>query len=185
MRVVASCALAVFQDEEPAWADLPAPRKLLEGEAAAPRPGFGAGEDPSPAGIAGWTFVVLALLVGCFVAARRFLGRSPLLAGGGLIQVVSRRALGPRQELYLVEVGPRAFLIGTTRERIVALGEFERGAEPRAAAEGADASADEFRARLRGRLAPEARPAGEAAGSYAQITQELENIRKTVDRWRA
>ena len=46
---------------------------------------------------------------------------TPKIRQRGLIEVVSRTALSPRQSLYLVRIGPRLVLIGCTHESIRAL----------------------------------------------------------------
>ncbi|HXG62960.1 MAG TPA: flagellar biosynthetic protein FliO [Planctomycetota bacterium] len=142
--------------------------------------------DPAPsAGLGGFlvgSFAVLGLLGGAFLLLRRF-ARGTRLLGGGAIEVLARRALGPRQEVFLVDVGPRVFLIGATRDRLAPLGTF------------APEEAAELRARLGAAPAEPAPrpaspvpapPAGEDDGDpYDSLVEELAEIRKTVHAWKA
>jgi flagellar biogenesis protein FliO len=49
------------------------------------------------------------------------LGRRLRAAQPGLIQILARTSLGPRQGLYLVRVGPQLVLLGTTHDSLRAL----------------------------------------------------------------
>jgi hypothetical protein len=165
---------------EPAPAVIPPPPAPAAGPflpPSGPAPGAGLGSF-----LVG-SFAVLGLLGGGFLLLRR-LGRGTRLLGGGAIEVLARRALGPRQELFLVDIGPRVFLIGATRDRLSPLGAF------------APEEAAELRARLGAAPAPPApsrAPAPEAAGPaedgeadpYDSLVEELAEIRKTVHAWKA
>jgi flagellar biogenesis protein FliO len=181
------------QDQEPSWTELrpapasdPAPRTIVAEPAArrlASEPG-----DPSVAGIAGWTVAVVALVAVAALAVRKLLGRAGLLPGGGVIDVVARRAIAPRQDLLLVAVGARLFLIGASREHLVTLGEFSRPDEV-AQLRGTGAE-QEFRSALRESIREAERakpPAGvaEPAAPYGGLVDELARIRRTVEGWRA
>lgn len=158
----------------------PAPRRLV-GEAAEPPRRLGEREIPEPR--LGALFVATLVVAGLAGAAwwigRRLLRGSKLFAAQGAIQIVGRRALAPRQELVLVDVGGRLFLLGATRERVSTLGEFSR--------------ADDVAA-VRARFAPSPReertapaPAGTpepASDPYAGIAEELASIRTAVQSWK-
>jgi hypothetical protein len=131
------------------------------------------------------SFAVFGLLGGAFLLLRRF-ARGTRLLGGGAIEVLARRALGPRQEVFLVDVGPRVFLIGATRDRLSPLGAFapEEAAELRARLGAAPA---EPAARPAPARAPDAGPppAGDDGDPYDTLVEELAEIRKTVHAWKA
>lgn len=128
-------------------------------------------------GFLAWTGVVMLLLGGALWLLRRFGRGSRLLDGGGLIRVLARRPLGPKQEIFLVEVGAKAFLIGSTRDQLRTLGEFAQPDEVAALRAGREDSVrPSFRESLRERETP-------VAG--ASIADELAEIRKTVHAWKA
>jgi flagellar biogenesis protein FliO len=165
------------QDEEPSWAAVP---RLIAAQAEPARK-LGSSSAPAPAAgaIVGWTLVVLALAAGLALAARRLLRRSGLLGGDGPIRVLARKLLAPRQELLVVEVGRRVFLIGSTRERLSTLGELSR-------ADVGDGPAEtEFRATLRESIREAEAPKAAPAEPMSQIAGEIAEIRKTVEGWRA
>lgn len=81
-------------------------------------------EEPSAGGFVFWTVVVAAAAAGGLALLRRSLRGSSFGGAGSAIGVLARRAVGPRQELILVEVGPRVLLIGSTREGLSTLAEF-------------------------------------------------------------
>lgn len=153
-------------------------------------------EDPREAGpgIAGFivgSFAVLGLLGGAFLLLKRFGRNSRLLAGAGAIKVLARKPLNQKQEIFLVEVGAKVFMIGSTRDHLSTLGEF---ASPDEVAvlrsnlpERKDDARREFHQSLRDGLRSE-----ESAGAepkeervFASIADELAEIRKTVRAWRA
>jgi len=191
--VAASVRLGVSsraQDDEPSWADIrpaPEPRPIVADTGSRKIDAGGGANEPSAAGVVGWTLVVLALVAGAAVLARRILRRTALLAGGDAIRVVARRALAPRQDLFLVDVGPRVLLIGSTRDRLVTLGEFARPdevAQLRARLAPDGPAEQEFRAAVRETLREGDRPRPPAS-PFAAVAEELSEIRKTVDGWRA
>lgn len=144
---------------------------------------------PSPAGFALWTGVVLALMAGAFALLRRWTRGTRFAAAGGAIDVLARKSVGPKQDLYLVGVGPKVFLLGATRERLSTLGEFSHADEVallRADLPGRreDSARSTFRDSLReGLREGEAAPPAEVA--YASIADEIAEIRKTVKAWKA
>lgn len=156
-------------------------------------PPSGAAAEPFPAPAAGpglgsflvASFAVVGLLGGAFLLLRRMV-RGTRLLGGGAIEVLARRALGPRQEVFLVDVGPRVFLIGATRDRLSALGTFapEEASELRSRLGAAPRTAP---ARPAPRPAEAGAPAGtsEEADPYDTLVEELAEIRKTVLAWKA
>src|SRR5579862_13010 len=71
---------------------------------------------PSVAGFVAGSVVVVALLGGALFLLRRY-GRSARFLGtGGPVRVLARAPLGPRQDVFLVEIGPRVFVIGSDRK---------------------------------------------------------------------
>lgn len=144
---------------------------------------------PNLVGFLVWTTVVVGLLLGTFMLLRRFGRNSRFLAGGGVIQVLARRSVGVRQELILVEVGPRLLVVGSSREGMRTLGEFnnpDEVAQVRAALPGrkGDSAPEAFRESLREGLREAEKPA--AGGELVEsITGELDDLRKTVKGWRA
>lgn len=143
---------------------------------------------PSIGGFVVWTGVVMALMVGAFLLVRRFTRRSRFFSGAEAINVLARRSLGQRQEIFLVEVGTKVFMIGSTRERLNTLGEFSQPDEvavlrshlPRRKE---DSTPLVFRDSLREGIRREEAP-GEGK-VYESIVGELAEIRRTVRAWRA
>ena len=87
--------------------------------------------EPSAAGVAGWTLAVLGLVAAAALVARKVLRGSPLVApAGGAIELLGRRPLGGRQDLYLVAIGKRVLLVGSTKDGLTTLGEFPRDEQP-------------------------------------------------------
>ena len=153
-------------------------RKLLD----RPEPGPGLG------GFLLWSGVVMALLAGTFVLLRRFARGSRFLAGGGAIDVLARKPLGQKQEVFLVSVGTKVFLVGSTRDRLATLGEFsgpDEVASLRASLAGAraESAGAAFRASLREGLSG-TEEAGEGREAYASIADEIAGIRRVVRAWR-
>jgi flagellar biogenesis protein FliO len=78
-------------------------------------------------GIAATAFVLgLILLLGYI--ARRFGGKSPLLAGVGLGSVIGRVYLAKGAALYYVRTGGRVLVVGVTNNTISLVGEFDAAA---------------------------------------------------------
>lgn len=160
-------------------------RKLSDG----PEPGPGIG------GFVLWSGVVMALMAGAFALLRRLARGSRFLAGGGAINVLARKPLGQKQEVFLVEVGPKVFLVGSTRDRLSTLGEFS-GPDDVASlrANLAGGKAGGFRASLRASLGEEegegkeggapAEPPPSESAAYASIAEEIAGIRSMVRAWR-
>jgi flagellar biogenesis protein FliO len=174
-------AARILPPEEPARAPS---RKLQEG----PEPGPGIG------GFVLWSGVVMGLMAGTFVLMRRLARGSRFLAGGGAINVLARKPLGQKQEVFLVEVGPKVFLVGSTRDRLSTLGEFagpDDVASLRASLAGG--KGEGFRASLRAGLREEeegtegrapAEPVASESAAYASIAEEIAGIRSMVRAWR-
>lgn len=158
----------------------PAPQKLVE------RPESG----PSLGGFLGASIVVMALLVGLFVLLKRFGRGSKFLAGGGAISVLGRKTLGQRQEVLLVEVGTKVFLVGSTRDHLTTLGEFANPDEVAVLRANLPGRKDDsmklaFRDSLREGLKDEEDPQPATARVFDSIAGELAEIKKTVRAWRA
>jgi len=142
---------------------------------------------PSVGGFVLGSLAVVALLGGALLVLRRFGKNSRFLGAGGPIRVLARKPLGPKQEIFLVEVGTRVVMIGSTREQLTALGEFT-GPDEVAALRASlpqrdDSQRVEFRESLREGLRDQEAPREERV--FASIADELAEIRKTVRAWRA
>ncbi len=107
------------------WDDQPIARAGFERRAAQPAP-----QPVSPASgswlrSAGSLAAVLALIALLAWGYRAVVGGSPGLATrarrSGLIEIVGRTSLSPRQSLWLVRVGPRVVLVGATPDRMTPL----------------------------------------------------------------
>ena len=134
------------------------------------------------------SFAVVGLLGGALLLLRRFGKNSRFLGNGGAIKILARKPLGPKQEVFLLEVGARVFMIGSTRETLSTLGEFSGPDEvARLRAElperRDDSQRADFRDSLREGLKEEEAPREERV--FASIADELAEIRKTVRAWRA
>jgi flagellar biosynthetic protein FliO len=177
------------QDPSVPAATVEFPPELLVREQAAPSPKLAElrsqenrkiGRDDAPesglGGALGATVFVLAILAGAFLLLRKLLGRSRLFAPGSAMRVLARRPLAPKQEVILVEIGPRVLVIGATRESLSRLGEVTSAEEIAA-----------LRSRCGIEPAPAVRPARPApapeAPSYDGVVEELTRIRSTVRDW--
>jgi flagellar biogenesis protein FliO len=143
---------------------------------------------PSLGGFLVASVVVVALLLGAFLLLKRFGRNSRLLGAGGPIRVLSRKGLGGRHDLFLVEVGPRVLLLGATRDRLSTLGEFRNPDEVavlRADAPGRSEGTfrESFRETLDEGIRAEEKPSPD--GVYASISEELAEIGRTVRAWKA
>jgi flagellar biosynthetic protein FliO len=159
--------------------DPPRQARFLEDR---PEPG------PSVAGFVAGSVVVVALLGGALFLLRRYGRNARILGVGGPVRVLARTPLGPRQDVFLVEIGPRVFVIGSTREHLSALGEFSGPDEVAALRAGLSARPEdsrraEFRDSLREGLRDHEAPREDRV--FASIADELAEIRKTVRAWRA
>jgi flagellar biosynthetic protein FliO len=142
---------------------------------------------PSIGGFVVGSLAVVGLLGGALIVLRRFGKNSRFLGAGGPIRIVARKPLGTRQEVFLVEVGARVFVIGSTREHLTTLGEFsapDEVASLRASLSPREEShRAEFRESLREGLRDQEAPREDRV--FASIADELAEIRKTVRAWRA
>jgi flagellar biogenesis protein FliO len=142
---------------------------------------------PSIGGFVVGSMAVVGLLGGALLVLRRFGKSSRFLGSGGPIRVLARKPLGPKQEVFLVEVGVRVFMIGSTREHLTALGEISGPDEVASLRAGLSPREDsqrvEFRESLREGLRDQEAPREDRM--FASIADELAEIRKTVRAWRA
>jgi flagellar biosynthetic protein FliO len=138
---------------------------------------------PSLGGFFVGSAAVVVLLGGALVLLRRFGKNSRLLGNGGPIRILARRPLGPKQEVWLLEVGGRVILVGSTRDHLSALGEFRGPDEVAALRAQLPEQRSDFRESLREGLHEEEAPREDRA--FASIADELAEIRKTVRAWRA
>ncbi|MHC4605409.1 MAG: FliO/MopB family protein [Planctomycetota bacterium] len=129
---------------------------------------YNAGDYPGVGTIAFWTVFILILMGALAWFLRRFLNKTRLL-GRDVIRVLARKPLTPKQEVFLVEVGPKVFLVGATKERLNYSGASVQGAFRKTLDEG-----------LR-----EAETAPAHTESYDNVVDELKEIRKTVLSWKA
>lgn len=200
--VYAAAALAALQDA----GDVPTvelPPEVRSSEAAAPRVvvppaaveaprriADGPVEGPSLAGFVTASVGVVALLGGAVYLLRKYGRTSRFLGGTGPLRVLSRRSLGARQEILLVEVGPRVLVLGSTREGLRTLSEIAQPDELALLRAELPAGRDEsqrasFRETLKEGLKGSTPPAEEPRSVYASIAEELADIRKTVHAWKA
>lgn len=149
---------------------------------------------PTLGGFVLGSIVVVGLLGGAYLLLRRFARGSKLLGAAHAIRLLARRPIGQKQEILLVEVGSRVFMIGSTRDHLSALGEFsgDEKAALRASLPGQkEGSAHaEFSESLREGLRQEEAASSEASAPreqrvFASIADELAEIRRTVRAWRA
>jgi len=152
---------------------------------------------PSVAGFVVGSFAVVGFLGAAFLILRRFGKNSRLLGAGGAIKVLARKPLGQKQEIILVEVGSKVFMIGSTRDRLSTLGEFASPDEVAVLRADLPERRDdslrmEFNQSLREGIRGEEQPAEGSAKAgpreervFASIADELAEIRKTVRAWRA
>lgn len=140
---------------------------------------------PSAGNFLFWTLFVLALLAGLFFVLRKVAGKTKR-GGGGAIRVLARKSLAARHEVFLVEVGPKVFFVGATRENIATLGEFASPDEVAALrGQGApDSIETSFRRTLHEGL-QEAEQTPPSREVYDHLAGELGQIRSTVLSWKA
>lgn len=143
------------------------------------------GAEPGLGGAFAATVVVVALLLGAFVLLRKFMGRSRLFAPGNSMRVLARRPIAPRQEVVLVEIGPRVLVVGATRESLSRLGEITSAEEIASLRARCGVASDSSSIRIPRVVEPAAAPAEEArpAASYDGVLEELSKIRNTVRDW--
>jgi len=143
---------------------------------------------PSVGGFVVGSFAVVGFLGGAYLLLRRFGKNSRLLGNAGPIKLLARKALGPKQEIFLVEVGTKVFMIGSTKDRLSTLGEFAAPDEVAVLRANLperreDSHRVEFNQSLREGIREEEAPREERV--FASIADELAEIRKTVRAWRA
>ncbi|WP_447977064.1 FliO/MopB family protein [Candidatus Nitrospira bockiana] len=81
--------------------------------------------------------IVLALMMGLLVVARRLLTRGGFVqAGQPLVRVLGTGYLGPRKSISLVSVAGELLIIGTTGDAIVPLGRLGEPTRAVAAVQG-------------------------------------------------
>lgn len=89
--------------------------------------GSGAGVSGSAGGWWGWIrgwwplALVLGLFAGVAWAGKRWLPRTGMVSHRGMIEVLGRHAIAPRQSVVLVKVGRRVVLLGVTPEHVSSL----------------------------------------------------------------
>ena len=137
-----------------------------------------------------WSVAVLGLMCVLFVVLRRVLKNSRYLLPGGLINVLARKPLSKHQEIFLIELGARIFVIGSTREGLVTLGDISdpdqvAAIKSRCGVRTGDSVEATFRDSLRQGLLESERPPGGDGDRLENILGELAEMKKTVRRWRA
>lgn len=136
-----------------------------------------------------WTVLVFALLGGFFVILRRMMRRPGGLFQPGVINVLARRRISMAHEIYLVEVGPKLFLIGTTKDGMQTLGQFT---DPQEVAilrakfgQGGEGGAlKTFEESLKEELKEGERADPEAGRTQEGILDALKEIRGMVSSWK-
>jgi flagellar biogenesis protein FliO len=128
-------------------------------------------------------FAALAGLCGAIILlgwlSRRFLGRTPVMAGARLGTVLGRVYLSPRSTLVYVKSGDRVLLIGQTPAQLTLLAEFpaaEFEEESKAAPVAAPAATE------RRPFAAELRNAAERMERPAAPDEDLESLRGEIQR---
>jgi flagellar biosynthetic protein FliO len=90
---------------------------------------------PSLIKLVGALALILVIIYGSVWLLKRFsLGKTP--GGGELISIVDRRFLAPKQALYLIKVGGKHVLVGSSEAGLTAIttvGEEDLAAKPSAA----------------------------------------------------
>jgi flagellar biogenesis protein FliO len=153
---------------------------------------------PSVGGFVVGSFAVVGFLGGAFLLLRRFGKNSRLLGNAGPIKVLARKALGQKQEIFLVEVGAKVFMIGSTKDHLSTLGEISAPDEvavlrANLSDRREDSHRVEFNQSLREGIREEEGSPSDASAKggpreervFASIADELAEIRKTVRAWRA
>ena len=145
---------------------------------------------PSLGGFVVASAVVALLLGGAFWLLRRLSRNSRLLGRGGPVRILGRTLVGARQEILLVEAGPRVFLLGSSKDGLSPLGEFSNPDEiaalrADAPARTSDSSRASFREALKEGLDKPETADGSAQAVYASIAEELAELRRTVHAWKA
>ncbi len=154
------------------------PRKLVERSSDGPKLG----------NFILWSSVVVVLLIGFFVVFRRFTKNSRLFGTNQSIDVIGKRGLGPRQAIFLVEVGGKVLVVGSTRENLSTLGEIQDREEIDSLRQKAQGSPnrDIFRKSLNEGLREyEQEPVKKKSSRYTGLIEELSELKKTVGAWRA
>jgi|TARA_B100000809_G_scaffold49393_1_gene44386 flagellar biogenesis protein FliO len=172
-------AAPLVEEAKPLQERIPVrPRKLVERSSDGPKLG----------NFILWSSVVVVLLIGFFVVFRRFTKNSRLFGTNRTIDVIGKRGLGPRQAIFLVEVGGKVLVVGSTRENLSTLGEIqdrEEIASLRQASQGSP-NGDIFRKSLNEGLREyEQEPGKKKSSRYTGLIEELSELKKTVGAWRA
>ncbi len=72
-----------------------------------------------------WPLVIVLGVIGVIVmAVRRWLPKGSRFGGGGVINILARHHLSPKQSLCLVRLGRRVLLVGVTSDRISPVAEI-------------------------------------------------------------
>ncbi len=135
-----------------------------------------------------WSSVVVVLLVAFFLVFRRFTKNSRLFGTNQSIDVIGKRGLGPKQAIFLVEVGGKVLVVGSTRENLSTLGQIENQEEIDSLRQMSQGSPnrDGFRKSLsEGLREYENEPAAKKPSRYTGLVEELSELKKTVGAWRA
>lgn len=122
--------------------------------------------------------IVLALIIGCYVALGRLRRHAPMLGGGELAQVIGRLHLDPRYALHFVRVGDRVLLLGVSQQSVALLETFDGAAfDPAEGATPTTESPQDFLAHLRA--------SGEALNpmpASADDDEEIVSLRGDIER---
>lgn len=141
---------------------------------------------------AGYAIVIVLLLTGLVVMARRLVPGARRFGASDAIQVLGKRALTPQASLFLVQVGKRVLRVGVAKDGLSYLGEIADADEValvRGQCLGAPAESG-FREALEARTKEEPpaaapQPPEDASTGADAVKNELEAIRKVVNGWRA
>lgn len=72
-----------------------------------------------------WTLVLVGVILVLYYLAKRFGGKTPLLAGAGLGRILGRIHLSPKAALYFVRVKDTVLVIGVTPTAMTRIAEFD------------------------------------------------------------
>ena len=151
------------------------------------------GKAPDIMSLALPTIIILTIMLVCYVIFRKFLSHSRLVQSGTIINVLAKKQLSSKHNIYLVEVGRKIFLIGQSKDNLEQLGEFSnpddvailRAKCPWRKDDSVDIA---FRERLNEELKGYEGENVENSGEeevFDNLHSELEDIKKTVNGWRA
>jgi flagellar biosynthetic protein FliO len=132
-----------------------------------------------------WGLFVLLLLVGFLVLLKK-LSKARMFKSIDAIKILTKRQIGPKHNLLLVDVGKRVILVGITKDKITKLCEFAGEEIPpiRAGVPGSKGDSTElvFNDLLNEQL--KERGFNEDEEKFRDIRKELEEMKEKVRSWK-